>query len=135
MMNFYRLLVFIFFALSASFFIPVNAQVQDAPDEPPAGYLDFCNQYPSLYDRFGPNCVNPVTWNLDGFFEIGTWVYFIDDETGLNDMGLIQGYTWDFATQRYDYYVMTQMPMLDQKFGGRFEDVPLETIISVQQVN
>lgn len=130
----YRLLFLMILLLVALLTFPIQAQVlqQDAPDTPPEGYLDSCQDNPILFEYFGPNCLNPVRWNLSGFLPIGTWIYFTDDETGLNDMGLIQGYTWDLETARYLYYVMTQMPMFDQGFGGAFEDVPAETIIAVE---
>jgi hypothetical protein len=100
-----------------------------AQDTPPAGYMDSCNAEPVLLDYFGPYCLNPVSWNIEGFQSIGTWVFFLRDD-GTTDGGVIVGYTWQFQEGRYHYYLMTQIPHAETRFGGKFENIPPERLIS-----
>lgn len=108
--------------------IPVVAQ--DAPPiPPPAGYLDSCNSDPIAYDYFGPQCLNPVFWDMEGFPRIGTWVRFYRAD-GSFDEGLLVGFLWRWDKGHYQYYVMTQLPY--QGFAGAFEDVDPDLVIREQ---
>lgn len=117
----------------------VMVEAQHDTDNPPTGYLDSCNSNPNMFDYFGPHCLNPVTWNVDGIiqqpyptYEIGLWVYFTNDD-GSTDGGVIEGYTWDFVTERYMYWVMVQMPF--GNFGGAFDRIAPERVIQGQGSN
>ena len=108
--------------------LPVTAQ-DTTLIPPPAGYMDSCNAEPALLAYFGPYCLNPVSWDIEGFQRIGTWVFFLRND-GTTDGGVIIGFTWQFQEGRYHYYLMTQMPNPEARFGGRFENIPPERLMS-----
>lgn len=117
--------------LLAILIMPFIAQAQDhifIP--PPAHYMEACRgEHQDLMLRhFGPNCLNPVTWDLEGFRPISTWVFFLRDD-GTTDGGVIVGYMWQPQEGRYHYWLMTQMPHAETRFGGRFENIPPEKLI------
>jgi hypothetical protein len=116
--------------LLALLIMSLTSIAQDTtPIAPPVGYMDSCNADPALLDYFGPNCLNPVQWDLPGFQRIGTWVFFTRPD-GTTDGGVIIGFQWQFQEGRYHYYLMTQMPNPDARFGGRFEHIPPERLMS-----
>lgn len=100
-----------------------------AQDTPPVGHTASCEANPVLFDIFGPNCLNPVEWNLPGFYAIGTTVHFVL-ENGETDMGQVAGYSWQPLEGHYEYYLMTQMPY--GRFGGEFKVVVPEAIIQTE---
>lgn len=54
----------------------------------------LCDAHPTLYHDFGPECLNPVQYNLPGMYPIGTPV---------QNRGVITGYYWNVVEQRYWY--------------------------------
>ncbi|MDQ7034328.1 MAG: hypothetical protein Q9P01_05685 [Anaerolineae bacterium] len=48
---------------------------------------------PDSVGYLGPNCLNPVMWDLNGFQRIGTWVFFTRPD-GSTDGGVLVGFTW-----------------------------------------
>jgi hypothetical protein len=104
-------------------------QAQDVTPIPrPDDYLASCQGNSDWFFYFGPNCLNPVHWDLPGFRSIGQWVFFTREE-GTTDGGVIVGFTWQWHEGRYHYYLMTQLPDPAARFGGKFETMPPERLI------
>lgn len=97
-----------------------------AQDAPPVGYLDSCEANPRMFELFGPHCLNPVTWSIDGFVPVGNFIFYVLPD-GTTDAAQVTGYTWDYFEQRYYYYVMVQAPHLG--FGGAFDRIAPEVVL------
>lgn len=104
---------------------PINPAT---PIPPPAGYLDSCNADTSglLFHHFGPNCLNPVFWDLTGMPRIGTWVSYTADD-GTPTSGMLLGFSWQFYEERYYYFVMR--PLSNSMFPFSFETIAPERVV------
>jgi hypothetical protein len=58
----------------------------------------------SIQYYFGPHCINPVPYNLGGFYPIGSYVEFHRADTS-TDIGRVTGYSWQKERQAYAYYL------------------------------
>ena len=92
------------------------------PIPPPDGYMDSCSGEARdlMLHHFGPNCLNPVLWDLPGMPRIGTWMFFVRDD-GTTDAGLLMGFSWQWDKGLYHYHLMTEMPY--ERYAGAFENI------------
>lgn len=106
--------------------ISLTANAQDVI-APPAGYMDSCNSDTSglLLRHFGPNCINPVTWDLAGMPRIGTWMSYVADD-GSQTAGWLLGFSWQFQETRYWHYIMR--PLTNSIYLFSFEAIPPERV-------
>ena|SRR5688572_6747399 len=89
--------------------------INPIPNVPvPPGHSFNCQLNPDALYFVGANCVNPVTWDIEGLRKIGTWAFF-DDESGL-----VVGYVWNWRTQTYDYLLLTRQHDATVGYAGQF---------------
>ena len=105
--------------------ISLSASAQDLIP-PPVGYLDSCGGNAFMLEHFGPNCLNPVFWDLGGMPRIGTWLNYVRED-GVNSSGVLLGFSWQFHEQRYYYYVMRQLS--NSIFPFSFEAIAPDRVI------
>lgn len=105
----FRLLMVLFliimFVLPAMVLIPSEAQINPLPMVlPPANLDDLCEVYEPLEDLNGPHCLNPVSWDIDGFTHINSIVTYLDGADALI-VGRVAGYVWHRGEDRYYYLI------------------------------
>lgn len=121
-----RTMILILAILIISFTASAQEPISGAtPIPPPPGYMDSCNGSALMIEHFGPNCLNPVFWDLPGMPRIGTWINFIGDD-GVRVSGLLLGFSWQFFEERYYYYVMR--PLSNSIFPFSFEAIAPERV-------
>jgi len=101
---------------------PINPAT---PIPPPVGYMDSCNDNALMLQHFGPNCLNPVTWDIAGMPRIGTWMSYIADD-GSQVAGWLIGFSWQFQEARYYHYMMR--PLNNSIYLFYFEAIPPERV-------
>lgn len=114
----------------AMLIIPLIARAQEpisgaTPIPPPAGYMDSCNGSALMIEHFGPNCLNPVFWDLAGMPRVGTWLNFIWED-GTSGSAMLLGFSWQMFEGRYTYYVMR--PLSNSIFPFAFETIAPERV-------
>lgn len=95
------ILMFLFLTLG------VSAQISIAPlpeIPPPANLDELCAVYAPLEELNGPNCLNPVWWDMAGMININATVRYRDDANALR-VGRVAGYAWQRDEDRYYYLV------------------------------
>lgn len=93
------LLILLLFVLGAS------AQIPPLPTVPaPANLDELCAVYAPLEELNGPNCLNPVWWDIEGFIGINATVRYLDGTNSLR-VGRVAGYAWQRDEDRY-YYLL-----------------------------
>ena len=70
----------------------------------PANLAELCEAYASMEELNGPNCLNPVWWDIEGFININAVVRYVDDVNVLR-VGRVAGYAWQRDEDRY-YYLL-----------------------------
>lgn len=94
----------------------------------------ICDEYPEQAEMlrltFGQQCQNPTTVQPDYLpLPIGCPVAF--SFPGLGDLaGVITGYKWSLNYPRYEYWILYDMPRLEDGWGGAWaasaDVLPLE---------
>lgn len=87
------------------------------PVLPPANHVWDCLGNADAVYYVGPNCVNPVLWDLDGMHKVGGYIVF--DGGG----GYLAGFSWNWRTQTYDYLLVTSVYDLGGGYPGEYEIV------------
>jgi len=98
-----------------------------APIPPSPGYMDSCagELRDFMLYHFGPNCLNPVFWDLAGMPRINTWMSFTRDD-GTMAVGMLLGFSWQFYEGRYYYYFAVWNPQGEYQWS--FEAIAPERV-------
>lgn len=95
--------------------------IDPIPNVPvPPGHSFDC---PDALYYVGPNCINPVTWDIAGMRKLGSWAFF-KDTNGVTDSGLIVGFVWNWRTQVYDYLLLTRQHDATIGYAGQYRIIP-----------
>ena len=71
---------------------------------PPSNLDEICEVYQALESLNGPNCLNPVWWDIDGYININAVIRYVDDSNNIQ-VGRVAGYAWNRNENRY-YYLL-----------------------------
>jgi hypothetical protein len=81
------------------------AQIRPLPTVPaPSNLGELCAMYAPLEDLNGPNCLNPVWWDMEGFININAVVRYVGAGNSIR-VGRVAGYAWHRDENRY-YYLL-----------------------------
>jgi hypothetical protein len=115
--------------LIAVLIISLTAIAQDIitidpiPNVPvPPGHSFDCQSNPDALYYVGPNCVNPVIWDIQGMRKLGTWAFFKETAGATTtDSGLVVGFVWNWQTQAYDYLLLTRQHDATIGYAGQYK--------------
>lgn len=82
---------------------------------PPPGHDFSCVADAATLYYLGPNCINPVLWDIEGLHKIGGYVFFGDEA------GFLVGFVWNWRTQSYDYLILTRDHIAATGYAGQWE--------------